>query len=188
MLTQHREPQAGEEPGLVCAAQRTRAIAGAHHGLRIGGNAGEAQGVPGLDCDGQIGRAAEPHRPATIFALGRQEFCGDALAVGVAGDIERLEQKQLLGGDGCVALELAPPVAIGLLHLTQVVGALIGGQTHRPVQLASGKPGGCHAESARARVTAGTRPRRAALAPRASRTQAGIWPGWMMRRPAIRMA
>ena len=80
---------------------------------------GELQRRVGLDRRREVGRPLEPDRPGAVVALPREQLVGDlAVELGVA-EVEDVVPEQVLRDHRRVRLELADPVAVGVLELEQ---------------------------------------------------------------------
>jgi hypothetical protein len=90
-------------------------VAGGLHVGCVGVVAHQLEGEVGLDRAGEVGRAAGVHVPAAVLLLERAEVVGDRGELGVVVVLEDELEEDELGLEDAVALELADPVAFGLL-------------------------------------------------------------------------
>jgi hypothetical protein len=118
-LAEGGEVEVGEAVAALGAAEAQDDLAGAEHVGGFGGVAHQLEGQIGLDGAAQVGGAAGIHRPAALFDLEAAEVIGYWRQVGVVLLAEDELEEDELGFEDAVALELADPVAVGLLEIEQ---------------------------------------------------------------------
>ena len=116
---EQRQPHASEDPCLLEAAELGDHRAGSRHVLGGGVVAGEAQPDVRLDRGRQVGRAAEVGGEAAVLALSRADPARRRSRRRLVEEAEVVAEEQILGVDRDVGLQLALPVAVGVLQLEQ---------------------------------------------------------------------
>ena len=110
----------------------TRGAAGGEHGLarthhvrRVRVVADQLEGVVGLDGAAYVERSAGEERPAAVIGLTGADV-GAETRLGLVIDlVEKMVEKDVLGRDGRVGLELEEPVAVVMLEAAQAGGGVL---------------------------------------------------------------
>ena len=121
------QPDVGEDPGLLDAAQVADQLGGSEHVLGFDGVARQAQGDVRLHGRREVGGALVERGPAAVLALVRTDPGGRAGGLVVAADADELPEEQVLGIHGDVGLEFALPPAGRVLKRQERVAAAGGG-------------------------------------------------------------
>jgi hypothetical protein len=114
-LAQEREEALGENPRPRDAAACLDEVAR----LRARVDAGELQRGVGLDGRVQVAGAVVPDWPGAVIALPREQLVRDPPVELRRAQAEDVVPEQVLRGHRHVRLELADPVAVGVLELEQ---------------------------------------------------------------------